>query len=73
MEKQNTLAYIQQKLEALLDFNSYDAGIENAWAWIQDPTNSPAGVVYINILRDCMTEESFKAYIASLAKRYSKK
>lgn len=72
MEKRNTLEYIQSELESLLEFNSYDPEIENAWAWIQDPANCPAGSVYLNILRNCMTEESFREYVKTLAAKYKK-
>lgn len=72
MEKRNTLEFVKEALEALLAFNMADPEIEDVLQFSQTPGDCPVGVTYHNILRECMTKESYKAFIKELAAKYKK-
>lgn len=72
-EKQNTLEYVQQQFEGLLEFNSHNPQIEDVWEFVNDPAECPAGTVYSKILYACMKPASYMSYMYRLSAKYSKK
>lgn len=72
-EKQNTLEYVQQQFEGLLEFNSHNPKIEDVWEFVNNPAECPAGKVYADILYACMKPASYMSYMLKLSAQYSKK
>lgn len=72
-ERLNTLEYVQQQFEGLLEFNSHNHQIEDVWEFVNDPAECHAGTVYSKILYACMTPASYTGYMFKLSAKYSKK